>query len=151
MSITAWRIVKSIYADSAFTGVGSKRFPGRWNLRGDSMVYTAGSESLAVLEMLVHLNNSDKLPSYTLFRLDIPERLIEVPTQLPSGWQETEYSPLVPQFGSDWFRTSSTCILRVPSVIATSEFNDLINPLHRYFPKITVGSPQSFRFEPRLV
>ena len=56
MSITAWRIVRARFADSAFDGEGARRYGGRWNSRGTRMVYTAGSQALAALEMLVHLD-----------------------------------------------------------------------------------------------
>ena len=57
--ITVYRIVKTKWAETAFDGEGARLFGGRWNSKGQSCVYLAGSESLAILEILVHLDNSD--------------------------------------------------------------------------------------------
>lgn len=48
-----WRIVTARFAEEAFSGEGARRYGGRWNRKGIPMVYTAGSQSLALLEMLV--------------------------------------------------------------------------------------------------
>ncbi len=48
-----------------FDGEGAFRFGGRWNSRGTRILYTAGSLSLAALEMLVHLNSEEILLSYS--------------------------------------------------------------------------------------
>jgi len=51
----AWRIVQTHVADRAFTGEGARRYGGRWNSKGYAAVYTSGSISLAILEVLVHI------------------------------------------------------------------------------------------------
>ena len=43
---TAWRIVKQKHSRSAFSGEGARRFGGRWNSPGVSMVYLAHRRSL---------------------------------------------------------------------------------------------------------
>lgn len=48
-----WRLLTARFADTAFTGEGARLYGGRWNRKGVPMVYTAGSQSLATLEMLV--------------------------------------------------------------------------------------------------
>ncbi|MDO8714469.1 MAG: RES family NAD+ phosphorylase [Polynucleobacter sp.] len=50
---TVWRITTRRFADSALTGEGARLFGGRWNRPGQSVVYTAESRSLALLELLV--------------------------------------------------------------------------------------------------
>ncbi|MDX6710688.1 MAG: hypothetical protein QOH96_1704, partial [Blastocatellia bacterium] len=63
---TAWRIVKTRLAAQAFDGEGARLYGGRWNSVGVRMVYTAGSLSLAVLEIFVHIENTDILPTYSV-------------------------------------------------------------------------------------
>lgn len=48
-----WRLTTARHAHTAFTGEGARRYGGRWNAKGVPVVYTAGSLSLAMLEMLV--------------------------------------------------------------------------------------------------
>ena len=151
MSVAAWRITKAKYAPSAFTGEGARLYPGRWNLRGDAMVYTAGTLSLAVLEMLVHLKRRDTLERYVLFRLDIPAQSVFRPRRFPPGWADREPPEAVARFGSDWLASGRGCALRVPSAIVPAEHNYLLNPLHPRFAEIAIGEPEPFAFDPRLL
>ena len=50
-----WRICKQPHVPSAFSGIGAEKYGGRWNHKGDRMVYTSSSLSLASLELFVHL------------------------------------------------------------------------------------------------
>ena len=49
-----YRLCKAVY--SALDGEGARLWGGRWNSAGRPMVYAAASPSLAVLEVLVHLD-----------------------------------------------------------------------------------------------
>ena len=51
----AWRIVHQDFVASAFDGEGARSTGGRWNSEGTPLVYTAGTLSLALLEIIVHL------------------------------------------------------------------------------------------------
>lgn len=51
--LTIWRAVTQRYADTAFSGEGARPYDGRWNSKGVAMVYTAQTQSLALLEKLV--------------------------------------------------------------------------------------------------
>lgn len=72
--ITAYRIVKKKWADNAFDGESARLYGGRWNSRGQSCVYLAGSESLAILEILVHLDNTRQINHYSLFAIELDEK-----------------------------------------------------------------------------
>jgi RES domain-containing protein len=61
LKITGWRIFKKKHKASALTGEGARRFGGRWNSRGVGVIYTSASPSLAILEILVHLQ-AQELP-----------------------------------------------------------------------------------------
>ena len=54
--ITAWRLCRDVFKDSAFDGDGARRYGGRWNPPGYPVVYTSGSLALAALEILVHVD-----------------------------------------------------------------------------------------------
>ena len=72
-----YRICKEAYAND-LSGQGSKLYGGRWNSKGTSVIYTASSISLAMLEILVHL------PQH-LFPKDMVLVTIELPKTYPKS------------------------------------------------------------------
>lgn len=55
MRLSAHRIFKTKYSGAWFEGEGAYRFGGRWNTPGTRIMYTASTLPLALLEVLVHL------------------------------------------------------------------------------------------------
>ena len=150
--ITAWRIVKRKHVRAAFSGEGARRFGGRWNTPGKPLVYLAGSQSLAVLEMLAHLDRADLLGSYALIEARADDELVEAVdvSKLPRNWRLYPPSRRVQAVGDEWLRTGSRPVLRVPSVIIPTEPNFLVNPAHADFARIAISAPVPYRFDSRL-
>jgi len=148
MTVTAWRIAKRKHARTAFTGEGARLFGGRWNNPGTSIVYTAQSQSLAVLEMLVHLDSPQLLEKYVLFEVGIDDALITHvdPSRLPRTWRGDPSPARVRAIGDDWVGTDASAVLRVPSALVTTENNFLLNPRHKDFSSLRIGKPMPFRF-----
>ena len=76
MMVTAWRIVATRFASGAFSGEGAWAEGSRWNSPGVRMVYTAGTISLALLKILVHLNTGDPIPSYSRCSVRFDDSLV---------------------------------------------------------------------------
>lgn len=153
MSITAWRITKRQHAKTAFTGSGARKYGGRWNSPGTSIVYTAETQSLAVLEMLVHLEQPDLLQRYVLIGVQIDSSFIEKldRSRLPRDWR-AEPAPIeLRAIGDGWITSNTSVALQVPSVLVPAENNLLLNPAHADFQKLVVGAPVSFVLDHRLV
>jgi RES domain-containing protein len=150
--IRAWRIVKTRHSADAFSGEGARLFGGRWNSPGIAMVYTAGSTSLATLELLVHLNTS-VLPPYSICPVDFDASLIEIldPATLPRDWRQSPPPISLQTIGDDWISRGSSVVLRVPSAVIESENNYLINPAHKDFKKLVIGSMEVFDLDPRFI
>ena len=151
--VSGWRIVKARHAASAFNGEGARLAGGRWNSKGTSVVYVAESESLATLEMLVHLGTGAVLDSYVLIRCDFDDVLvtdIDV-TKLPSTWRRFPAPAELAAIGEAWVSAGTSAVLRVPSALVPSEHNYLLNPQHSGYSQVRVGVPTSFSFDPRLV
>ncbi|MGD0092107.1 MAG: RES family NAD+ phosphorylase [Planctomycetota bacterium] len=153
MSIHAWRIVRATQAARAFAGDGSKKYGGRWNSAALAVVYTAGSVSLAILEMLVHLRSEELLSRYVLFEATFDETLVVPvdPNMLPRTWQCTPRPLVVRRVGNDWLAKGRSAVLRVPSAIVPTEWNYLLNPAHPDFGKIAIGPKTPIQFDPRLI
>lgn len=150
--ISAWRITKRRHARTAFSGDGARLYGGRWNAPGTSMVYVAESQSLAVLEVLVHLDASSLLEKYVLIQVDFEDSLVADlnRTLLPRNWGEDPVPGSVQAIGDRWATAATTAILRVPSTLVPGESNFLINPRHADFRKLKISKPRSFQFDPRL-
>ena len=150
--LTVWRIVKQKHAKSAFSGEGARLYGGRWNHPGTAMIYAAGSQSLAILEMLVHLDSPDLLNRYVLFGIAVDESLVTKldRTALPKNWKKDPAPGKVQAIGDAWANSFESVALSVPSVLVPSESNFLINPRHSDFSKLSIGRPLNFRFDTRF-
>jgi RES domain-containing protein len=148
----AWRIVKEKHAATAFSGKGAADSGGRWNSRGVPVVYTSSTKSLAALESLVHLNPPVPF-KYVAIRIKFDDALVEiVPAKaLPPDWQTEPPPPSTKAIGDAWARAARSALLALPSVIIPGEPNYLLNPAHPDFKRISLGKPEPFAFDPRLL
>ncbi len=144
--------MKTRHAATAFDGEGARRFGGRWNSPGTRVAYASDSVALAVLEVLVHLEASDLLPSYSLASADVPHDLIEILADqtLPARWKDSPPPAPAAAVGDRWIANGSAAVLSVPSVIVETARNYLINPAHPDFERITIRKPKRFAFDKRL-
>ncbi|MEA2060939.1 MAG: RES family NAD+ phosphorylase [Thermodesulfobacteriota bacterium] len=154
MIITSWRLVKSRYVQSAFSGEGPRRYGGRWNSKETPIVYTASTLSLAAMEILV--NTLSASPSYLLHLFQaIPVRfdasLVDSDVEIPGDWDQKPIGLASRTFGDEWVKKNAALILEVPSVVVPIESNFLINPHHPDFSKITIGDPMGFQFDGRFL
>ena len=151
--IRAWRIVKTRYSEDAFSGEGARLYGGRWNSSGTRMVYTSGSKSLATLELLVHLHSTSVLHSFSICPVDFDDSLVEIlePAKLARDWRQSPPSIALQAIGDDWISRGSSGVLRVPSAVIETEHNYLINPTHKDFKKLVIGSMEVLELDPRLI
>ncbi len=149
----AWRITQHRHVSTAFNGEGARLYGGRWNSPGVPMVYLAQSQSLAVLEVLVHLDTPALLGKYVLIEADFDASLVQEVdrSSLPRDWRYDPVPETVQAIGDRWVSSESCAVLRVPSVLVPDESSLLLNPRHPDFAKITVSRPQAFHFDPRLI
>jgi RES domain-containing protein len=152
MMRTGWRIVPADKGAVAFDGEGAKLYGGRWNPVGVPMVYASEHQSLAALEIRVHIDKTSMRKRYQCFAFHFSENLMEVlPTSfLPKNWMEEPPPPSLQQLGANWAKSRSSVILAVPSVIIPNEHNYLINPKHPDFPGLVIDHPTDFTFDNRL-
>lgn len=150
--IAAWRIVKDKYRAEILSGAGAAAKGGRWNHRGEQLVYCSSSSSLAMMELLVHLSGEDLVAlRFIIAEILIPDDLVETMATdaLPEGWDR---SPATSSraIGSAWIASGRSCALRVPSAVNALEQNYLLNPRHAGFTGITIGTISPLPFDPRL-
>lgn len=148
----AWRLTKTKFASDPLNADGARLYGGRWNSQGTSVVYFAESISLAILEVLVHLNAAKLLEAYSLIRIEFDERFLgEVNVEgLPTTWADFPAAPETQAIGDRWVRSAESLILRVPSAVVPLERLLVVNPHHPDRRHLSIVSSAPFRFDPRL-
>lgn len=147
-----WRVTKRAHAATAFDGKAAARLGGRWNSPGHPAVYASAAKSLALLEILVHLDVGTSLPRLVAFTFDVDDRLIERVrmNDLPRHWRTTHGLEATQRVGDDWLASGRLLALAVPSAIVPEEWNYLLNPLHVAFAKLKPGRAVPFLLDARL-
>ena len=147
-----WRVVKRRRAATAFDGIAAQRFGGRWHSPGRRAVYASASKSLALLEVLVHLDVGRPLPRLVAFTFDVDSGLIEqlAAAQLPRHWRTARGVLATQRIGDEWLASCSALALAVPSAIVPEERNYVLNPAHAAFGRLQFGRPIPFLLDPRL-
>ena len=138
-----FRIEREKFLNTTLSGIGASMDDGnRWNSRFTRLVYTAESRALALLEVAVHLDLSEDLPTDRfLVEIEIPDDVMvqEIqPEFLPIDWNEHPPTSSTQAIGDDFVQQNTALLLRVPSCLVHDEFNYLINPYHEAIPRVQV-------------
>jgi len=144
--VIVYRLAKAAYA--ALDGEGARLYGGRWNAPGRPMVYTAATPSLAVLEILVHLDLPlDLLPDdYRLLTIDVPDdAAVGRLDRAERGATECL------AIGEAFLERGAALVLLAPSAVVPQERNVLINVAHPDMTKVQVIRSEAFGLDPRLL
>ena len=135
-----------------FSGAGAKAYGGRFNSPGRRVVYTSGSLSLGILELIVQSNKRDRLRDLVCASASFDPALVKRldAADLPANWASRPPSALTQRLGDDWLASRETCILRVPSVVVPRESNYLFNPSHPDVARVTFGEVLPIDLDHRL-
>jgi len=148
--MTAYRICNPLFNDD-ISGTGAKLYGGRWNSKGVSMLYLTEFISLAVLEMLVHIQFKEPVSELSLLHISVPEtaEIKELKlNKLKQNWiKDDAYTKFI---GDEFIRSGKTLAMKVPSAVITEEHNFIINPLHPDFKKIKITDARNFETDKRL-
>ena len=147
-----WRICRERFAGESFSGLGARRFGGRWNSPGVPMVYASSSLALAAIELFVHLEPNLQPNDLVSIAATLPDgepaqRL--GPDQLPPTWWTDDFEPLR-AIGDAWVRDKTSLAIEVPSAALRTDWNVLVNPLHPALNHISVEKPRPFHFDARM-
>ena len=145
-----WRICRRRYAADAASGEGARLYGGRWNSRGVRVVYVSTSLALAAVETFVNLEPNLRPVDLVFIQGEIKNEVGRLDRKmLPASWYETRNESLR-RFGDDWILAGKTVAFLVPSAAIRGEWNLLLNPAHRYFPRIQFRDPEPFEFGLRM-
>ena len=148
-----YRVLRKKYARSSFDGEGAYRYGGRWSNPGVRLSYASEHQSLALLEYFVHLDKDDPPSDLVLAVAEIPDDLtrerLEI-AQLPATWRNPAAPPELARIGDEFVQRREHCLLLVPSVLAPSENNCLINPAHPEFRRVAIRDTEPLNYDPRM-
>lgn len=155
--VTLWRIAADTpdYLAEDLDGKGAKVSGGRWNRIGTPMVYCASHRSLACLETLVHLARHPLPLNRFLVEITVPESAwaaaAEVDAARLVGWDAEPAGGVSLAWGTNWARSGTTLLARVPAIVMPEEFNVLINPAHADIGAVRARKVRRFTYDARLV
>lgn len=153
MTHVAWRLTKARYQETTLSGYGSMLHGGRWHFKGVPVVYAADSPALALLETMVHLEETDLLAfAYLALPIRFDEAYLTVLDEqdLPGDWNVWPWPESTQYLGTRWLDERRSVVLRVPSAVVPHQSNYLINPTHPDFSRLDVGPAAPFPIDPRL-
>ena len=116
------------------------------------MVYSSGSLSLALLELLAQAGSPTRLLSFVYLSAEIdPQYVADLERPLPDGWNSLPVRSASCEIGDRWLAQERSLVLKVPSVLVPIEFNYLINPAHPDFSTIEISDPSPIQIDPRIL
>jgi RES domain-containing protein len=149
-----YRIAKMKERAIDLSGKGAFLYGGRWNSEGVFMLYTSTHASLAMLEVLVHVDESELPPQLFISQIEISETasLYQFPEeQLPKNWREPDNLGLK-RMGDRLMRERTYVGFQVRSAVLPSEYNILLNPLFPgYADLVKIKRIDKLETDPRLM
>ncbi len=148
-----FRISKKVHIRD-LTGAGARLYGGRWNHRGVPLIYTSESRSLATVEYLVHLSLPEAPGDLSMATLEVPDDILPEPldlSSLPRNWRESPPPVKLADLGTEWARSRTSLLLRVPSAVIEHEHNMLINPAHNGMSRVKLVEVKPYKLDERLM
>lgn len=152
--MTVYRIAKRKSRAEDLSGSGAYIEGGRWNSAGTYALYTSENQSLAILEILVHVDQTELPPGLFVMAISIdnsaPIKTIEL-SDLPEGWRTPENNALK-TLGDKLFNSNKYLAIKAPSAVVPSEHNYILNPLFPgYRELVKVVSVEEYVVDGRLL
>ncbi len=148
-----YRIVKSEKRTSDLTGTGAFNEGGRWNSEGVYALYTSEHAALAMLEVLVHVDEGELPPGMFIMTIDIAEDapILEILRHdLPEDWRIPENIALK-EMGDAIFEGKKFLAIKAPSAVLPDSYNYILNPLYpAYYDLVKVIRVQPLEVDKRL-
>ena len=149
-----YRIAKMKERAMDLSGKGAFLYGGRWNSEGIFMLYTSTHASLAMLEVLVHADESEIPPQLFISQTEISEKapIYQFPEEeLPRNWREPDNLSLK-KIGDRLMREKKYAGFQVLSAVLPSEYNILLNPLFpAYADLVTIKRIDKLETDSRLM
>jgi RES domain-containing protein len=147
-----FRLVREKYSDK-LTGKGAALNGARWNSAGVEIIYTASNRSLAMAEVIVHVDLLTLADDYHMVTIHIPDDVSFkklTPADLPENWNAFPNPVTTQLIGDRFVNEKQYCVLMIPSSVTHGDYNLLINPNHPDFAGIKIINVEKFPFDKRI-
>ena len=147
-----FRISLDKYSDTLATSGA----PNRWNMTGQSVLYTGSSRSLSTLELVVHRAAIQPTKNYKVMVISVADEdqlVRQIPIKaLPANWRTMKAYSMLQKMGSDWYKKQESLLLKIPSAVIIQEYNYLINATHPDFDKkVRLVRTENYFWDERLL
>lgn len=135
------------------TGIGAKKYGGRWNSKGTAVLYTSDSRALCTAEIAVHTPLGIAPKNFCILEMTIPSSIaiLEMDlNELPKNWNVFPHSKSTQKLGDTFVSENKYVAIKVPSSVVMGDFNYVLNPSHPDFSKIEFKEVKPFSFDQRL-
>ena len=143
------------------SGQGAYLFGGRWNSPGYHAVYLSATLTLAMLEVLVHIDDTEaflkKSHVYHSVRFSRSNIAVLEANSLPEHWNARPETRASQRVGDEFIERAEHPLLALPSVVVPSSLrydplymNYLLNPKHPKALGLELGELASLDWDPRL-
>ena len=147
----AWRLARAEHA-RVLDGRGNRRRGARWNSAGRGVVYASEHASLAVVELLVHVDVAEIPSALSMIEIAVPNNRGVADLSLrdyPPDWRaDAEWFR---ERGDRWLAEGWALVLRAPSVVVPWDLNVMLNPAHPGMAEVRVVGEEPFSFDRRLI
>lgn len=148
-----WRIASTgpTWSPGDLSGQGAAISPGRWNRRGELVIYAAPTLAMAVLETAAHVDDHGLPLNKYVIEIEVPDelwhaRLIRSTAELPAGWDAIPSGVVSFDVGSAWYTGKASALLELPSAIVPEESTVLINAEHPGAKSLTARATRRFEY-----
>lgn len=143
------------------SGQGAYLFGGRWNSPGRRAVYVSGTLTLAMLEVLVHIDDTEaflkKSHIYHNVRFNEADVAVLEASSLPQGWNARPETRASQRVGDEFLERAEHPVLALPSMVVPRGLrydplymNYLLNPEHPKVSGLELGAVEGLDWDPRL-
>ncbi len=148
-----YRIVKSEKRTADLTGTGAYNEGGRWNSEGVYALYTSENSALAMLEVLVHVDEAELPPGMFVITIEITDTapIFTVPDEdLPKDWRIPE-NIFLKEMGDKLFIERKFVGIKVRSAVMQDAYNYILNPLFPgYYDLVKIREVKPLSVDQRL-
>jgi RES domain-containing protein len=130
-----YRIVHKRYSNSLY----ASGLAGRWNSKGNKVVYCAESISLAFLENMIRRKGVGFNHDFKIMFIEVPSNtkiaIINV-EDLEKDWRDSDNYSKCQVVGDKWYNENISLSIKVPSAVLPEAFNYVINTAHKDYKKV---------------